>query len=93
MYNTPFSLKTIKKMGFKTFNEYINEDYDLIENGDFRRQHIVSEIKRLSLMSDHDFNMLLQKCDDICKYNYDVFLLKRRKKAWTSQFFFLGIFE
>ena len=93
MYNTPFSLKTIKKMGFKTFNEYINEDYDLIENGDSRRQHIVSEIKRLSLMSDHDFNMLLQKCDDICKYNYDVFLLKRRKKAWTPQFFFLGIFE
>jgi hypothetical protein len=42
------SLKYLKKLGYKTFHPYINEEYDEIENHEERLQCIVNEIERLN---------------------------------------------
>lgn len=65
-------LKALRKFGFQTFSPWIDESYDDIEDFDLRVAAILSEIKRLSLLSDDDITKLLAEIDDIIKHNHEV---------------------
>jgi hypothetical protein len=68
--STPGFLRGLKELGFKTFNGYINEEYDNILDNDLRMQAIVEEIERLSLLSEDDFEQMIQGCREAVKHNY-----------------------
>lgn len=46
----PFSLKTLKDMGYKTFSPFIDERYDSIQDDDERLKFVIDEISRLCNM-------------------------------------------
>lgn len=47
---TPYTIKQLKKLGFKSFSPYINELYDEIEDPILRLRAIFAEIERIEMM-------------------------------------------
>jgi hypothetical protein len=72
---TPFYLRGIKQLGFKSFSPYIDESYDEIVDNKERLNAVVNESIRISKLPIEEYNKLVSDCEEICEYNYDV--LKR----------------
>lgn len=68
----PNTLKTLKEMGFKTFDRWFNEDYDLDIPLEERCDIIVSEINRLSRMSNSERLSIRQEMANILDHNCEV---------------------
>ena len=51
LYSTPFSLRKLRKMGYKTFDSIIDESYDEIEDNKKRLNPLNDEVKRLCNIS------------------------------------------
>ena len=71
---TPYFLSTLKELGYKTFDPYINEDYDLEIDNNKRLSMIVDEIERISKLSKSEFNSIIKHCNEIAEYNKNLFL-------------------
>jgi len=69
MYGRPYTLKYLKEIGFKTFDPYINESYDLIEDNEIRFEMIVNEIKRLNELSIIELDKMIEDVTDILIHN------------------------
>jgi hypothetical protein len=67
--STPNALKVLRSKGFKTFNGFIDESYDLIDNAFERRTAIADEINRLCKMSLHEFHDWYKKLYPILDFN------------------------
>lgn len=76
-FSTPYWLKDLKKLGFKTFDGIINEEYDNEEDNAKRLNMIVAEIKRISNLSDSEYYNILEKCREITDYNYKKLIEKQ----------------
>lgn len=72
LVGTPNLLSHIILLGYKTFHPYINEEYDKETNHCKRMKLIVDEIKRLSELSDSDWQYLNQKLQPIIDYNFSL---------------------
>ena len=66
-------LKTLRGMGFKTFNSVINEDYDEMD-GDHKIKHIINSAVELSNVYN------TQEVLDICKFNQDLYFNDEYRK-------------
>jgi hypothetical protein len=66
-----FSLRELKKLGFKTFHPIINEEYDEISDHDARLKMILTEIDRLYKMSEDEMKDLVKSLGQICIHNYN----------------------
>jgi len=66
-------LKTLRDMGFKTFNSVINEDYDDMD-GDHKIKHIINSAVELSNVYN------TQEVLDICKFNQDLYFNDEYRK-------------
>ena len=66
-------LKTLRDMGFKTFNSVINEDYDEMD-GDHKIKHIINSAVELSNVYN------TQEVLDICKFNQDLYFNDEYRK-------------
>lgn len=62
-------LELLKKDGFKTFNSFINEEYDLIDDLEIRTQNIIKEINRLCELSQLEWERIHDEMIDIQKHN------------------------
>lgn len=69
----PGNLAYLKTYGFKTFNRWIDESYDLEEDNDKRIQMIVDEIEKLSNLSWEDTLAMYDEMREVLKYNFDHF--------------------
>lgn len=70
-------LKSVRSLGFKTFNNYIDESYDNIENDAQRTLAIVKEVSRLKNMRQNnpkEFISLVENCKVIAQYNLEFFV-------------------
>ena len=56
VYGSPFTLKSLRELGFKTFSPFIDESYDETISPFRRMQKITKEIKRLCSMSDTEMH-------------------------------------
>lgn len=65
----PGSLNHIKNMGFKTFNKFWNEDYDLEEDHEKRFLKIVNLTKEIAAWSNNDFIKFTNDVKEILEYN------------------------
>lgn len=64
-------IKELKKLGFKTFSPYINEEYDNIKNPIKRFNMITNEISRLCNMSKQEIHDWYWSMEEIYKHNYN----------------------
>lgn len=69
--SSPNTLTMLHEFGFKTFPEFINEDYDSIKDPHKRMQAIVDELTRISKFSIDDIRKTMLQYKDTLKHNYD----------------------
>ena len=81
LYSTPFSLKKLKKMGYKTFDGIIDESYDDIEDNKKRLQALNDEVKRLCNISIFEWHYQYKDIEKILTHNFNNFskTMKRSK--------------
>ena len=72
--STPFYMKKLRELGFKTFSPWIDESYDEEENHEKRIVMISEEIKRLCSKSVKEIHDWYYEMKDILLYNQDVLL-------------------
>lgn len=89
-FTTPFFLKGLRQMGYKTFGPFIDETYDMIENDKKRLSAVVLEIKRLSELSADQFEEVRQNCDDAIEHNYHLFCHRKKNLSLSYEFKFLN---
>ena len=63
------SLKLLKSFGFKTFNDYWNEDYDNFENLIDRIEMVTDNLDKLSKLTQNDLDKLNEKMLPIVEHN------------------------
>lgn len=67
----PFILKTLRDLGFKTFDPIINEDYDLCLDHRQRFKLIETEVAKLASMPIKELHDLYYKLTEITIHNQD----------------------
>lgn len=65
----PFYLKGLRRLGFKTFAPYVNEEYDLETDPVERAVMVANELKRLISMNASDFAQFIKNCQTITEHN------------------------
>lgn len=69
------SLRLIKSLGFKTFDGFIDESYDTIENNEKRFKAILAEIERISNIPLHELKDWYKSIfNDVLVYNQNLIL-------------------
>jgi hypothetical protein len=76
LVSTAHSLTHLKKLGYKTFSPYINEQYDTIENDEDRFDAVWAEVTRLCAFTDTEWLEWQKGIVDIVNYNYEVLTTK-----------------
>jgi hypothetical protein len=72
----PGNLAYLKSYGFETFDKWINEDYDNIENPYQRIDFVINELKKLAQMSDKDRMIMDREIQAVCEFNHNHFYNK-----------------
>jgi hypothetical protein len=70
----PHSLAELRRIGYKTFDPFINESYDTIENDKERLSCIFNEIHRLMSKTTEEWIVWQNKIKEIVEYNNNHFL-------------------
>ena len=69
----PGNLAYLRSYGFKTFDQWVNESYDLETDPDLRIIKIVTEIERLCQMTPEAINTMFNDMQSILDYNFNWF--------------------
>jgi hypothetical protein len=77
----PGTLKAFRSIGYRSFNEIIDESYDLVEDDGERMLMVVREIERLCNLDDEQLRNFLTKAKEICSHNYRILVSKTK---WTT---------
>jgi hypothetical protein len=67
----PGNLAYLKSYGFQTFDRWIDESYDSIQDPDQRLQAIVDQTQRLCAMSDTDMRQMHQEMQPVLEHNFN----------------------
>ena len=70
------SLEYLRSYGFETFGKYIDENYDTVADPLLRLQAIISEMRRISLMSHYSKDALYAELRKIAERNKQLFFSK-----------------
>ena len=68
----PYSLKSLRNLGYKTFSPFIDESYDDIENDIDRFKAIHDEITRLGMLTNDEWITFQENIKSIVEYNFDI---------------------
>lgn len=68
----PYALKALRDVGFKTFDPFIDESYDLIEDDEDRIIAMINEVERLCLFSDEQWIEWQHNIMPIVEHNFNV---------------------
>jgi len=81
-----YYLKTLRDMGFKTFNSVINEDYDSIVGND-KIEQVINSAEELAKIYN------TPEVLDICKFNQEVYFNSEYRKKIYKEFFLNKIYN
>lgn len=70
----PGYLKTLRSLGYKTFDGIFDESYDREEDDPTRMLMVVNQIEKLCKMPIDEFHSTMIQCRDICEHNYKLLL-------------------
>lgn len=73
IYGNQYSLKYLKSVGFKTFDKWIDENYDNEPDRDKRCKMIVNELEKFSLKSLDDLKKIREEMFEVCEFNFNHF--------------------
>jgi hypothetical protein len=73
LVGAPGNLAYLKSYGFKTFNRWIDESYDLEEDHYIRIEKITLEIAKLCAMSPALLEQVFQEMQEVLEYNFNHF--------------------
>lgn len=76
------SIRELKKLGFKVFDEYLDHSYDACEKLEDRIELLSTELKRINDMSDNEFDKIWQATYQDRLHNQTH--LKRKFKFWKK---------
>ena len=85
MVGRPGILKTLKRIGFKTFSDFWDESYDEIENNGDRIVAVYEVIKKLILLTNEEWDEMMKKMFYILEYNRN-HLLKYNHKYVANMY-------
>jgi len=71
---SPYTLQHLKKYGFKTFDKWWDESYDLIENDEDRLISVLGEIERISNLSNDELSKMLNEMRDVLIHNNEILI-------------------
>jgi len=74
-------LQWLKKQGFKTFDKWIDESYDMMDSMVDRCNAVTKELIRFSKMSVEELKVIRKEMFDTCNYNKQV-MRKRIKQRY-----------
>lgn len=66
----PGNLAYLKSYGFKTFDKWIDESYDMIQDDDQRIEKIVEQLVKLCNMSKNQLLQMHTEMAEVLEYNY-----------------------
>jgi hypothetical protein len=81
---SPGSLKQLKQLGFKTFDNFWSEDYDSMENHPKRMNAVVDIVKQISSMSVDSLKELCYNMQSIIEYNFEFYINEYSKTKLES---------
>jgi hypothetical protein len=81
----PYYLEGLRKLGFRTFAPYINEDYDLERDPIERANMVARELKRLISISDELFFETIQNCQSVLEHNQQLIVNQSKIKHIVSK--------
>ena len=67
------ALETIRSYGFKTFQPYINESYDIEQDPEKRMNAVLAEMRRINNSSEKYQKYIWDGCAEIAAYNKQLF--------------------
>ena len=73
LVGAPGNLAYLKSYGFKTFDRWIDESYDLEQDPDKRISLIVQEIERLCQLAPAELDKMYQEMWEVLDYNFEWF--------------------
>ncbi len=65
------TLRMLHEFGFRSFPDFINEDYDDIENSHQRLKFIINELDRIRQFSIDEMQQTVLQYKDTLQHNYD----------------------
>lgn len=71
---SPYGLKYLRSLGFKTFNFVIDESYDAEMLTYKRVKSALEQAKILCELSVNECTKKLEQLNDVCEYNYNHYL-------------------
>jgi hypothetical protein len=81
----PGALKLLKELGFKTFEGFIDESYDLETDNSIRIELITNEIKRLCEMSKEELHNWYWSMEEILVHNHKTLLNYNKTKIFGEE--------
>lgn len=78
LVSRPDSLRYLRKLGYKTFEPFINETYDTIADDELRLLAIVTELERLNKFTDDQWIEWQTNVESIVEHNH--FIMTNRKQ-------------
>lgn len=84
--STPGLLKSLRELGYETFDGIIDESYDTIEHDYDRMQAVLAEVKRLSRFTDRDWQHFNDQIRSKVQFNKQ----HMRNRANQNQFRWLS---
>ena len=82
IFGTPYTLKTLRRLGYKTYDSAIDNSYDLIEDNTERFRAVVNAIKKINQQNMHEWYMSMW--DDM-QYNRQLYLSSLDKKLKLAE--------
>jgi hypothetical protein len=77
LLGSTFNLRYLRSYGFKTFDSWWDESYDVTVDPVARLTAVVGIIREISAMSDADLESMLQGMQHVLDYNYELFYSRR----------------
>jgi hypothetical protein len=77
-------IKYLKSLGFKTFDKWIDESYDDLDDVEDRIKLIVNDLKRFKSMSIEDLKTIRDEMRPICEYNKQLMVERTIKRYYID---------
>ena len=71
VYGNQYSLQYLKSLGYKTFDRWVDESYDLEPDRDVRSKMIVNELCKLNLKSIDELKKIREEMFEVCEHNHN----------------------
>tara|TARA_R110000782_G_scaffold121377_2_gene212411 strand:+ start:1643 stop:2848 length:1206 start_codon:yes stop_codon:yes gene_type:complete len=80
LVGNPYSIKMLKQLGYKTFGDFISEDYDEIVNPTDRMRELLTVFYSIASRSDKDQKNMIELMKEILEYNQSHFLKPKTQR-------------